>query len=70
MSQFYRTRTGDMIDAICFHYYDGMQSEAVELVYEANRGLADQGPVLPSGLIIELPELPAADATPTVKLWD
>ena len=67
---FYRTRTGDMIDMICYNFYAGMQSGAAELVYEANRGLADCGPVLPSGLIIELPELPAADATPTIRLWD
>lgn len=70
MSQFYRTRTGDMIDAICFHFYDGVQAGAVELVYEANRGLALNGPILPSGLILELPDLPEAEAVKTVKLWD
>ena len=65
----YQTKTNDMIDAICNRYY-GKQSGAVELVYEANRGLADYGPVLPSGLILELPELPAAETTPVIKLWD
>lgn len=67
----YRTKDGDMIDRICFHYYDGVQSGAVEMVYEANRGLAEYGASLPSGLVIELPELPAPENTPaTVKLWD
>jgi phage tail protein X len=65
----YRTKTGDMIDALCFHFY-GRQAQAVEQVYEANRGLADAGPVLPSGMIIELPEIPAAAAAKTIKLWD
>jgi phage tail protein X len=65
----YRTKTGDMIDAICSHYY-GKESGAVELVYEANRGLAAYGPVLPSTLVIELPELPEAETVQTIKLWD
>ncbi len=68
MSQ-YRTKTGDMIDAICRRYY-GSSAGAVEQVYEANRGLAGQGPVLPSGLIIELPDLPATVTASTIKLWD
>jgi len=65
----YRTKTGDMIDAICHRYY-GSQSGAVERVYEANRSLADYGPVLPSGLVIELPEMPVAETVKTVRLWD
>lgn len=65
----YRTKTGDMIDAICHRYY-GSQSGAVERVYEANRSLADYGPVLPSGLVIELPEIPVALTVKAVKLWD
>lgn len=70
MSTFYRTRSGDMIDAICYKFYDGVQAGAVELVYEANRGLALNGPVLPSGLILELPDLPATEQAQTIKLWD
>lgn len=65
----YRTRDGDMLDAICRHYY-GRES-AVTAVLEANRHLADYGPVLPPGVIIDLPELPdhepGAGAT---RLWD
>lgn len=69
MSTFYRSRTGDMIDSICYHFY-GKQAEAVELIYEINRGLANYGPVLPTGLIIELPDLPEAETVKMVKLWD
>ncbi len=65
----YRTKTGDMIDAICHKYY-GRQSGVVERVYEANRGLADYGTLLPSGLVIELPDIPAIEAVNTIKLWD
>jgi phage tail protein X len=65
----YRTRTGDMLDAICHKFYAG-QTGSTERVLEANTGLAGYGPVLPSGLIIQLPDLPPAQTAQTVKLWD
>jgi len=65
----YRTKDGDMLDNICFKHYGG-QIGATEAVYEANRGLADIGPVLPAGMIIDLPELPAAEPEAALKLWD
>ena len=66
----YRTRDGDMVDAICRRYY-GIESGTVEVVLEANPGLADYGAVLPAGILVELPELPPSRKTiPTVKLWD
>ena len=66
----YLTRDGDMLDAVCQEHY-GRQSGAVEAVLEANPGLADQGPLLPAGLLIELPELPAESRdSGAVRLWD
>lgn len=70
MADQYVTKDGDMIDAICWRYYDkGQQPLAVERVYEANRGLAKRGPVLPAGVIITLPELPRPQATPIIRVW-
>lgn len=69
MSAQYRTKQGDMLDAICFKQYDGRPG-ATELVLEANTGLSAYGPVLPSGLIITLPDLPEAEPAQTIKLWD
>jgi len=65
----YRTKQGDMVDAICYKFY-GRESAAVD-VLKANPGLAGQGSVLPSGIIIDLPPL-ATPATPSkaVRLWD
>jgi len=69
MSAQYRTKQGDMLDAICYKQYDGRPG-ATEAVLEANTGLAAYGPVLPSGLIITLPDLPEAEPAQTVRLWD
>ena len=68
MSADYQTREGDTLDWICWRHY-GRQSGAVEAVLEANRRLADLGPVLPAGLVITLPDLPAPTATRAVALW-
>ena len=66
----YRTRDGDMIDAVCRRYY-GTEAGTVEVVLEANPGLAARGPVLEGGILVELPELPRPLKTiDTLKLWD
>lgn len=66
----YSTKNGDMLDAVCWNYY-GRSSGAVELVLEANRGLADYGPELPAGLVIVLPDLPSeSDAPKMTRLWE
>lgn len=65
----YRTKDGDMLDAICYRYY-GRSSGVVELVLEANQNLSRQAEQLPSGLMITLPDLPVQtnDITP-LRLW-
>ncbi|WP_064603943.1 tail protein X [Photobacterium sp. J15] len=69
MEKTYRTREGDMLDDICYRHY-GRESTVTE-VLKVNPGLAEYGPILPSGLEIKLPPLTA----PVVKseansLWD
>jgi phage tail protein X len=65
----YRTKQGDVLDYVCYQYY-GRQAEVTEAVLEANPHLADVGPILPAGLVIEMPELPEPEAPETVRLWD
>lgn len=64
----YRTRDGDVLDLICHNYY-GDAPHSVEFVYDANPGLAELGPVLPSGVVIDLPEAAPAEPT-TIRLWN
>lgn len=72
MAAQYQTRDGDTLDRICWLHY-GRQDGAVETVLEANRaiGLSSYGPILPSGLVIDLPDIDAAATdSATVSLWD
>ncbi|MCF6766190.1 tail protein X [Thiotrichales bacterium 19S3-7] len=63
----YITKTGDMLDDICYQYY-GTESVTFK-VLEANRDLADLGEILPSGIEIELPDFPPPERR-AVKLWE
>lgn len=68
MAATYRTREEDMLDDICWRHYG--REGAVKEVLEANVGLADYGPVLPSGVRIVLPDIAEAAAEQAVSLWD
>lgn len=63
----HRTIDGDMVDAICHAHY-GSAALAV-LVYEANPGLAERGPILPMGILITLPEVAPEPTRTPVRLW-
>lgn len=62
----YRTRDGDMLDAIAWRVYG--RHGAVTALAEANPH-AIAAPVLPAGVVLRLPDLPAAPRVPTVRLW-
>ena len=65
----YRTRSGDVLDDICWRHYGQDAARQVPLVLAANPGLADQEPVLPSGIVIVLPDVPEPIETAVVRLW-
>ena len=67
----YTTRYGDTVDYICWRYYGSERNGTTEAVLEANIGLAEQGSVLPAGLVITLPALSTpAKTQKTINLWD
>jgi phage tail protein X len=66
----YRTKDDDMLDVICLAHY-GQAGSYVEAVLDTNPGLADLGPVFPSGVLIELPYLFELNTrNPVIRLWD
>lgn len=65
-----RANQGDTLDALCWRHY-GRTAGVTEAVIEANPGIADNGPVLPQGHLVQLPEQPVAAPTrQQVNLWD
>lgn len=68
--QTYITKDGDTADYIVWKYYGNQDAGTVEALVDANKGLADRGPVLPAGLVIHLPEITTPATTQGVKLWD
>lgn len=70
MAEQKRTQQNDTVDALCWRHY-GRTAGVVEAVLNANPGLADQGPVLPAGLLVTLPDQQAAaPERQTVSLWE
>lgn len=68
MATVYRTRDGDVLDAICYEHYGTVV--AVVQVLNANAGLADLGPVYESGVDIVLPDVELPKEEPEASLWD
>lgn len=65
-----RTHQNDTVDALCWRFY-GRTAGVTEAVLMANPGLADNGPVLPQGLAVNMPEAQAsAPQRQMVNLWD
>lgn len=67
-----RSHQGDTVDALCWREL-GATAGVVEAVYELNRGLADLGPILPTGTLVQLPDRSPATQTPVIplqQLWD
>jgi len=66
---YYRSKEGDTVDLIAWRYYGRQNDLIVERVIEANPGIADEGPVLPAGLRLALPDIPEENRTASVRLW-
>jgi phage tail protein X len=69
MAAIYHTKTGDVLDDVVNRFYGRQDNRLVEFVLEANRGLADSGPVLPSGVNITLPDLPSNEPAERLQLF-
>lgn len=66
----YTTRDGDTLDKLAFDFYGTTSGQVVETVLSANPGLAKYGPILPAGVVINLPQISEPQKTTGVRLWD
>lgn len=65
-----RAMQGDTLDAICHRHY-GRTAAVTEAVLQANPGIAELGPVLPHGTLVELPDMaPRPQNKNMIQLWD
>ncbi|MDP3579150.1 tail protein X [Methyloversatilis sp.] len=65
-----RTMQGDTVDLVCWRFY-GRTTGVTEQVLEANRGLAQLGPVLPAGTAVVMPSIAVAPETQQrLQLWN
>lgn len=61
------TGQGEVLDAIVWRHYG--RADVIVAVLDANPGLADLGPVLPTRTRVVLPDLPAPAVAPVIRLW-
>lgn len=66
----YTTVDGDTVDLIAWRYYGALDGRQAEQVLAANPGLAGQGPVLPAGVAVMLPDLSSTATTQGTRLWN
>jgi phage tail protein X len=69
MARVVYARQGDTVDLICLRQY-GQTAAVTELVYRANPGLCELGPVLPIGTAVTLPDAAPQPEQNVVQLWD
>lgn len=66
----YTTSDGDSADYIAWKHYGTTEGRVTEQLLDANRGLADFGPLLPAGIQLQLPVLTPDSKPAGVRLWD
>lgn len=64
-----RSQQSDTVDQLCWRHL-GRTEAVVETMLEINPGLAAHGPILPTGTLVTLPDIPITPTRPTVQLWD
>ncbi|MGX5834796.1 tail protein X [Aeromonas piscicola] len=69
MMQTYLTSDGDTLDYIAWKYYQTLDGRVVEQLLDANPGIADLGPVLPAGVLVNMPDIAPQQQEQGVRLW-
>lgn len=70
MATVVRSTQGDIVDHLAWQHYGRVDDSLLRAVFNANPGLADQGPKLPEGVSILLPDINSTGFRKTVRIWD
>jgi phage tail protein X len=68
--QSYVCSDGDVLDAVVVAHYGSRDARELEIVLEANPGLALKAGYLSAGDVVLLPVIAAPALSGTVSLWD
>lgn len=63
------TLDGETLDFVIFRVFGRVNEGLLEQTYQLNPDLAEYGTVLPVGVVVKLPEVPATQENPTIHLW-
>ncbi|MGL5224443.1 MAG: tail protein X [Aeromonas sp.] len=63
-----RSMQGDTLDIMLYRHY-GYTAGITEQVLATNQGLAELGPILPTGTLITMPAAPTQAEQPLIQLW-
>lgn len=66
----YRTVHGDTVDGILWQKLGRNDETITAAFWELNPDAAEQGPIFPSGVVLELPESPSQPVQEVVRVWD
>lgn len=69
-TQTYIASDGDTADYIAWRVYGTQGARVVEQLLSANPHLADAGPTLTAGTVVNLPDLNTTPQLAGVRLWD
>lgn len=62
----YTTLNGEMLDEVVYRWYGSHHQ--LDAVMDANPGIASLGPILPEGLVVNMP-IVKVEEKPIIKLW-
>jgi len=63
------SQQGDSLDLICWRFYGN--THHVEAVLEINPQVAFLAPILPTGTLVVMPDMPSLPpSVDTIQLWD
>jgi len=65
-----RTVDGDTVDGLLWLHLGRNDEEVTAEFWRLNPHAAEQGPIFPSGVQLQLPDLPAQPVNERVRAWD
>lgn len=70
MSKTVRTVHGDTVDGLLWQHLTRNDEQITDAFWRLNPHASEHGPIFKSGVVLQLPDLPAEPETVRVMAWD